>query len=293
MDSPALADLTARVRGAGAGAAASLTLEACLGRIARRMDREAADERDMQRAVQPVILPAVRLVVAAGVLGSDPALSLLGPEDGQAWDIRRLTVAGLVAGGGAAAAAQGQANAPAAGATIATLAAASIVPGTYLINWSVNLSGTLAAADVDNFKLKSASVALITSSNPDVAGEFPQVQFGPIRLDGTTNVSVAAVGAATAGSIYGADLSLVPVPSDQVSLYREVAGAGGGNPENLLWTFTPPGTSPGPTWNPGGGLIMRSPEGLLLAGTGVAAAAVTLSGEAVAVETPWLPRYLL
>lgn len=295
VDSPALAELTQRVRGAGAGAGASLSVEASLGRIARRMEQQAADERECQRAIQPVILPAVRLLTsAAGTLLSDPALSLLGPEDGQAWDVRRLTVNGLVAAiAGEAVGGQGQVTSPGSNVAIATIAAANITPGTYLINWTVSLGGTPSATDIDNFRLKIGTTNLFTSSNPGAVGEFPQAQFGPVLLTGAQNVTVNSVAAGTVGAIYAADISLIPVAGDQVTLYREIGGAGGGNPENALWTFTPPGSSPGPTWNPGGGLILRSPEGLLLAGTGLAAASVTLSGEAIAVETPWLWKYLL
>lgn len=296
VDSPALADLTRRVNGAVAGAAASLTVEASLGRIARRMDREAADERDLQRAVQPVVLPAVRLLVAAGVLGTDPALSLLGPEDGQAWDVRRLTVAGLIGPSGTQQQASGSVTSPAAGATIASIGAAVLVPGVYLVQWAVELDGTApTAVDLNNFRIQGpGQFPQLTSINDAAIGRYPQPSFqGTIFQNPGSPVKVIAVATGTVGTIYSAQISLTPVAGDFVSLYREIGGAGGGNAENLLWTFTAAGTSPGPTWNPGGGLIMRSPEGLLLSGTGLAAASVTLSGEAVAVETPWLSRYLL
>ena len=296
MDSPALAELQRRVaRPPGAGVAASLSLEAVLGRLAWSMERAAADEQEIQRAIQPVVLPAVRLAVTAGVLGTDPAMGLLGPEDGQAWDVRRLTVAGLTVAGGTPQFAEGTVTSPGSAVTIASIPIASLIPGTYTINWSVELAGTLAAVDSNNFRLQGAGLpGGIISDNPAVAGVYPQPPFEwTFSTPFLTPLTIKSIAAGTVGAIYSASMSLTPVASDEVSLYREIGGAGGGNPENLLWTFTPPGTSPGPTWNPGGGLIMRSPESLLLAGTSLAAAAVVISGEAVAVETPWLSRYLL
>lgn len=296
VDSPALAELSARVRGAGAGAAAGLTVEASLSRIARRMEQQAADERECQRAVQPVLLPALRMIVTGGVPVQDPAQSLLGPEDGQVWDVRRLTVDGLVgSSGGTAQAAEGSVTSPAANATIAQITAANLTPGTYLVNWEVDLDGTPGAGDVNNFKLSGASSGLsLISVNDGVVGHYVQDQVQiTIPATNASALSIKAIAAGTAGAIYSGQISLVPVPGDQVTVYREIGGAGNGNPENRLHTFTAAGEGAGPDWNPGGGLILRSPEQLLVAGSGLSAAAVTLSGEAIQVAAPWLWKYLL
>lgn len=179
MESPALREMTERVRGGGIAAVAGLTVEAALGKIAHHLDRQEQEQRRMDRDVQPILIPAVSFPVSGGVLSDPVVTSLLGPEDGYAWDVRRITVSGLT-------------------------------------------------------------------------------------------------GALT------------------VSLWREINTPTAGNPENFLWTFSAPGTSPGPTWNPGGGLILRSPEAILLTGTGLTGlSSVVLNGEGVQIAMPWLSRYVL
>ena len=149
---------------------------------------------------------------------------------------------------------------------------------------------------MDNFQLRIGSTTVETSANPDVAGEYPQPVFGPVYLTGAQAVTIRNNGAATAGSIYSATLDLVPVAGDQVSLYREISSgpaATAGNPENFLYTFSAAGQGSEPTWNPGGGLMLRSPDTLLLVGTNLAASSVTISLEGIQVEHRWLWKYLL
>ena len=297
MDSPALAELQRRVaRPAGAGLAASLSVDAVLGRLTRYLERAEDAEREMQRAVQPVIFPAVKFPVAAGLLGYDPAASMIGPEDGQVWFVQRLTVAGLIGPSGAPQQTSGSVTSPGAGATIASISAATLVPGVYNVQWAVELDGGApAAADIDNFRIQGpGQFGQLTSINDGAIGRYPQTSFqGTIFQNPGSPVKVIAVAAGTVGVTYSAQFSLTPVAGDFVTLYREIGGAGGGNPENQIHTFTAPGSGPGPDWHPGGkGLVLRSPEQLLLAGTGLASAGVTLSGEGVAVEAPWVWKYL-
>ncbi len=169
--SPALDELAARARGAQVQAGASL--EVLIGRLAASMSRREDRDRELNRAVQPIAIPAVQFPLNAGVTTVPTQASLLGPEDGQVWDVRRVTVQGL------------------------------------------------------------------------------------------TGVQV-------------------------VTLYKEVNSGAVGNPQNLLQVFT----ATAPTWSPSGGLILRSPDALLLVGSALTVAPV-LSGEAVAVEARWLSRYLL
>jgi hypothetical protein len=96
VDSPSLAELQRRVTaGGGAGVAASLSAEAVLGRMSRWLDRQAADDREFRRAVAPVLIPSVLFPVSGAVVTVPPqAAALLGPEDGQVWDVRRISLAG-------------------------------------------------------------------------------------------------------------------------------------------------------------------------------------------------------
>lgn len=177
METTSLNEVARRTRGDGTGIAGGASLEVVLGKIFGHMQRQERDSRDLDRAVQTINIPAVQFPLSGDAVTNPPATMLLGPEDGYAWDLRRITVQGLTA-------------------------------------------------------------------------------------------------------------------AQVVSLFKEVNNPRSGNPQNFLWTFSAPGTSPGPTWNPGGGLVLRAQEQLLLTGTGLTAAPV-LSGEGTQVAMPWLSRYLL
>lgn len=108
--------------------------------------------------------------------------------------------------------AQNSQNAPAANTQIALIAASSIAPGLYNIEWTVSLAGTVGAPENDNFQLRLGATTLETSSNPGVVGEFPQETFGPVALNGTQGISVRSGNAvATVGSVYLATITITPV----------------------------------------------------------------------------------
>ena len=100
------------------------------------------------------------------------------------------------------------ANAPAAGATIASI---SLGNGEYLVEWTLTLSGTPGAGDVNNVKLSIGATQLATSVNLGVAGNYPQeevnasVTFGPLTL------AWQAIGNAVAGSVYTIEANITPV----------------------------------------------------------------------------------
>ena len=177
-----LDEVVERTRGQrGLGAVAGATLEVTLGRLARALARQAEDEQAMQMAIQPIPFPPVLFPVAATALTTPTSATLLGPEDGQVWDIRRVTLAG----------------------------------------W------TTADAAIN------------------------------------------------------------------VNLYRELNSPNVGNPENRLRKFND--SAPGnETWSPGGGLILKSPDGLLITGSGfTTTTGIYLVLEGIQVDQRWLPRYLL
>src|SRR5215472_613492 len=103
----------------------------------------------------------------------------------------------------------GTVAAPGAGAVIAQRTAANVTPGWYFINWNVGESGTLGAGDVNNMSLNQGATLLATANIPG-AGQFQQATFGPVFLTGSQNITVKAVGAATAGSTYNAQFTLQP-----------------------------------------------------------------------------------
>lgn len=100
----------------------------------------------------------------------------------------------------------GNAVAPAAGATIATVT--GVAAGTYTVNWTVGLQGAAAAADANNFNLVDTAGTVIASVNPGAAGEYPQIAVD-LTLAAGNSVSIKAIGAGTAAVTYSADLSIL------------------------------------------------------------------------------------
>jgi hypothetical protein len=94
MPTADLDELTKRARGVRAQAAAAV--EVTLGRIADRLDKQTAD-RDLMRLIVPVLITAPQVPLAAGA-GTLNQPDLLGPHEGFAWDVRRLTAASFTAG---------------------------------------------------------------------------------------------------------------------------------------------------------------------------------------------------
>lgn len=96
----------------------------------------------------------------------------------------------------------GSANAPAAFTNLCQTA--TIPAGTYLVAWSVTLSGTLGANDVNNFVLFQGAFGVTPSVNPDVAGTYPQTPvLVNVPAGGGTLQVASGSHAATAGSVYG------------------------------------------------------------------------------------------
>jgi hypothetical protein len=101
--------------------------------------------------------------------------------------------------------AQGTATAPAANANISGNTGVATIGTTYLVQWTVGISGTPASpADANNFKLDYGAAAIITPSiNAAAVGTWTQA---PIYYTPTTasNFKVNNIGAATAGTVYSA-----------------------------------------------------------------------------------------
>lgn len=100
--------------------------------------------------------------------------------------------------------------APGAGADVAT-----VTPGTaglWEVSGTISISGTtVAAAETNNMQLKQATTVILTNIPIGVqstTGSSGSVPFGPVVLNlaGGDAVHVVAVGAATASSIYGAQI---------------------------------------------------------------------------------------
>lgn len=103
----------------------------------------------------------------------------------------------------------GVASAPTAGTAVATMAAGSLPAGTYAVSIWVSIAGTTsAAADANNMNVKAGATSLIANLPFDTGNAGATTNGGPYSFnhtfDGATNLTVNAVGNATAGSSYSA-----------------------------------------------------------------------------------------
>ena len=102
------------------------------------------------------------------------------------------------------------AAAPGAGGNVATITPSAA--GIYEVTGTVSVSGTtVATVESNNFNLKAGSTTLLTNIPHAVngtSGAPGSSAFGPVKvqLDGATAVTVNAVGASTASSIYAASI---------------------------------------------------------------------------------------
>lgn len=103
---------------------------------------------------------------------------------------------------------EGSVTSPAAGGAICSLALPS---GGWTLGWQVQLGGTVAAGDANNFQLKQGTTVLDSSINPGaVGGPWPQLPVETQIPVGGATVSVNANAIGTVGAIYSAQLVASP-----------------------------------------------------------------------------------
>lgn len=120
-----------------------------------------------------------------------------GPCDLCGWSLRDAS--GDIAGTG-----EGTQTSPGALTTIASTA--TLPAGTYTVNWTVEVGGTLAAADANNMILHDSAGIVAQAIFPAVAGSYPQAPV-QITLLANSPIQVQSLNAATAGAVYTADLT--------------------------------------------------------------------------------------
>jgi hypothetical protein len=127
-------------------------------------------------------------------------------------------IQGVPLTGGQAVGLVGGASPPAASRTsppaFGNIITVNVPPGTYTVSWTVALSGTVAAADANNFELTNGGVFVANSVNAGTAGSYPQASQVVTVTAGNPFVQVIA-GAATptTGAIYTATVVVAPVPN--------------------------------------------------------------------------------
>lgn len=93
MEQRGLNELAARV-GQQGGPAATLSLEVAIGHLARQASAQHKRIQEINRGVRSIPFAAVLFPVVSSNLTVPVNSVLLGPEDGQVWDVRRVTLAG-------------------------------------------------------------------------------------------------------------------------------------------------------------------------------------------------------
>ena len=100
----------------------------------------------------------------------------------------------------------GNQTAPAAGTVIASVAAAP--QGEYAVEWTVQLTGTPGAGELDNFGLYVGATLVATSLNQGAVGDYVQETVTIKVPAGGATVAIKNIGIGTAGAIYAATLVL-------------------------------------------------------------------------------------
>lgn len=295
---PGLEQLTAQFRGSpGLEAHAGASVEVILGRLADHFDWT---RKQSQRAAQAAFVapfPAQVYAVAAGAPGVPTFVAdAIAPKDGYVWFVTRLSVDGLVAGGGTPAEGSGTVTSPAANAVVGQITLANLAPGTYNVYTTVGLTAGAPAAGTDNNNMVlKFGTTLYNLIYPAALGNYPMLPVQITIPQGNANtIAVRTIGAGTAGVQYAAEITIVPTPGDLVQLYRGPALAVAAQPQNRIHTFTAAGSrGPGPDWSPGGrGLLMSHQDALTLSGANLAAAQLVLSGDMLCLEAWVVSRYL-
>lgn len=143
--------------------------------------------------------------------------------------------------------------------SFSNLAGPVVIPaGTYLVSWSVTLSGILSAGDANNCGIYHNNTFVTGSINPAVAGTYPQAPVSMTIAPGDT-IKILNSNAGTAGSVYGASFSATG---------------------NLIISLTGPGVTVDPKGNP------VTPDGLRVYGTTGNGIFMGLSGAVGVLQFP-------
>ena len=100
----------------------------------------------------------------------------------------------------------GTASAPSAGDAVVTIAAGNLPAGYYRVAVDVRVDGTVGTAERDNVEVRRGGTAVRRVLVSDAADSVGQGDLY-VNLSGSQALTVNAVGAATASSVYSAVIS--------------------------------------------------------------------------------------
>jgi hypothetical protein len=189
-------------------------------------------------------------IVPAGATGGIFSVSQQCPARGRVWNILKIIIIGPDGHTPLSPVTQqstGSQTTPGAGTVITQVT--ELPAGYYTAQWNVSLGGTTGAAEANNFGLYSGATLVATSNNRTSTGaSYPQL---PVTFQVAANgtVSVQAIGAGTASSIYDASLVLTSGPAAVVDVYAGtevdpntppsldslILSGGSGNVPSITW----------------------------------------------------------
>lgn len=112
--------------------------------------------------------------------------------------------------------ANGQQTAPPAGTTIASI---SLPNGNFTIEWSLELSGTPGAGDVNNVALFIGATQIATSVNLGAGGIYVQPNQIANVTGGPLTLAAKSIGNGVAGSVYTIVLTIIPLGKSQATIF--------------------------------------------------------------------------
>ena len=259
------------------------------------MQRYSIAEQERWRGVKIMRLPtSYATATATGPLTLPPAaggFGTLGPESGFVWRLGRVTIASSGTDQAGAIREPGSesslvltpivATTPTAGQVLATVAVPT--QGTYTINWNAILGGTLGAQDRNNIALEVNGVTVATGNIGINSGtNYPQVPQ-VVNIPAGATVTLNAIGAGTAASIYSAGGTITP-DSQTLTVGAGVALYTTSDESQQARNLIDSSLQVGVSYTPGSrGVFLMPAEGLVAVVQATAGNTYTMSGQFISV----------
>lgn len=200
---------------------------------------------------------AITRAVTVAASGSEP--TRICSEDTERVELRVFNESPVTAAtpGGASTTTVGSVTSPAADQVITSQA---LTAGTWVIGWTVQLSGTLGAGDANNFVMESNNVQVAQSLNAGAAGTYTQPPVTVVIPAGGATVEIEALAVGTVGAVYQAQMTATPqatpgsagtpirLGNTQASVAGVTAAAPGDGVVVEPQTWTPPVKTQGELW---------------------------------------------
>jgi hypothetical protein len=262
----------------GAGLQIMASVAASLGSIATVAKREHDKKQRLAEVLRWAPLPPIQGIPVGGAITLSNA-EIWGPKTGYFWAVQRFTVAGLANGATTTSTATGTITAGAGSAALAS--GVSATGFTLSFSAAPSTAGTAVLSNVTGgpytYNIPSGQTSPYTVNFP-----------APITATGAATLTIAGLGTG-AGTIilYGS----LTTASDAVNAYKGSAGSAGVVPQNLV--NQQPITN-AIQFNPGRtDAILQPGDFLVVSGTGLVSASITVSADMIIGTLDVLPDFLI